>query len=101
MNNYILIPLAIIFKIKNIELYNLFMNNNADDEIRKVMNYLLSNDKFKYIKRDIINIESDEEYVEKVIDGYHKIFIEKHVYDKYPFFEVLSMLGTYINIKDN
>lgn len=101
VNNYILIPLAIIFKIKNIELYNLFMNNNADDEIRKVMNYLLSNDKFKYIKKDIINIESDEEYVEKVIDGYHKIFIEKHVYDKYPFFEVLSMLGTYINIKDN
>ena len=93
----ILLPLAIIYKIKNIELYNKFINNKAEEEIINVMNFLSNNVIFNQYVNDIIRLESDELIVDKVIEAYHNIFTISKEFRKFPFFDALSMLGTNLN----
>lgn len=95
----ILLPLAIIYKIKNIELYNKFINNNATEEITSVMNFLSDNDIFNQYVNDIIRLKPDELIVDKVIEAYHNIFTTQKGFKKFPFFEALSMLGTNMNFE--
>ena len=92
-----LLPLSIIYKIKNIELYNKFINDNADDEIKSVIEFLLKYDKINSYFYSIASIKQNETIEEKTIQAYHNIFKKQIGYIKFPFLEALSMLGSDLN----
>lgn len=93
----LLLPLSIIYKIKNIELYNKFINDNADDEIKSVIEFLLKYDKINSYFYSIASIKQNETIEEKTIQAYHNIFKKQIGYIKFPFLEALSMLGSDLN----
>lgn len=93
----ILLPLGIIYKIKNNELYNKFINDNAEKEIKCVIEFLMKSDKINSYLHSIVGIKQDETIEEKIMVAYHNIFKKQIGYIKFPFLEALSMLGSDLN----
>lgn len=107
-NNYlfeadVLLPMALALKIKNINIYNIFITGNGDEIIKSFLAFLESdNDERDYIRwlSEILPRNETENLVDKFIKEYKKIFTKKTSYDNFPYLEAISMLGNSINFSD-
>ena len=86
----LLLPMALVLKIHDINNYNLFMDGNGEEVVVNFLNIKIDGTKYEKWFCEIVN---DEDYKKKIIDSYYEIFNE-NVFNKFPFFEAISMLGT-------
>lgn len=94
----ILVPLALALKIKDGNSYNLFVSKKGTKIISDFLDNEITNTKFEGWIRELIKMENEEDYKKKILDVYYDVFSTNYNYHRYPFFEVISMLGTNILI---
>ena len=97
----ILVPLVLAFKIQDISKYNLFISGNGKDLINNFLDSKITDTKFEGWVRELANIKNEDDYKKKIFDTYYDIFNKEYNYHRFPFFDVISMLGTNLLIEEN
>ncbi len=99
VNKCILIPLALALKIRDINKYNLLTSNQGEKIIVDFLEKEVIGTDFEKWLIELFNIKGNN-LNQKIIDVYHEIFNLEYSYQKIPFFEILSLLGTNIKLND-
>ena len=102
----IFVPISIALKVKDIYLYEKFIQNDGSDILKE----LFDDDKLKSENSnlyrwfcEIFKVKEGMELSNRVANRYKEIFISDNTYDygKYPYMEAISMLGNLIHIEDD
>ena len=97
VNTCIFIPLALALKIKNINQYNLLISKKGEKIICDFLDDRVIGTEYEHWLKDLFEI-GDKDLKQTIIDIYHGIFNTEYSYEKIPFFDILSLLGTKIKI---
>ena len=95
----IILPISIALKIKNVSKYTSFVNNEGEEIVRNFLVDMVSGTHYEGWIKDIIKNDTDD-YIEKIIGVYHSIFNDDVRFDRLPFFEAISLLGTKLLIEN-
>jgi len=98
----VFLPLSICLKIKDIYMYEDFINGKGEDILKQLFNTSQMQNENKELYEwlcEIFKVEKDKELIDSVLINYKKIFIKGgYKFDKYPFLEAVSMVGNLINV---
>ena len=97
----IFVPIALALKIKNIKKYDDFINKKGESIIKEFLSKKIDGTKYEGWIKELIKIKESDNYKDKIIELYNDIFSEEYNYYRYPFMDVISMLGMDININNN
>lgn len=97
----IFVPIALALKIKNIKKYDDFINKKGESIIKEFLSKKIDGTKYEGWIKELIRIKESDNYKDKIIELYNDIFSEEYNYYRYPFMDVISMLGMDININNN
>lgn len=95
--SYILLPLAIALKIKNIDLYHDFMSNKGEEIIRNFINDTKNEKEMHDWITEILG-NSAEDISKVIINYYRQIFEKNNSIYRIDFHEAISLLGTDIRL---
>lgn len=98
----ILLPFTLALKVKNINDYNKFIIGNGKTLINEFIDFVArNNEKYYNWLIDILEVKENENLPEKFLAKYLQVFSTDKFYNKYPYFEAISMLGNFIVFNDN
>ena len=78
-----------------------FINKKGESIIKEFLSKKIDGTKYEGWIKELIKIKESDNYKDKIIELYNDIFSEEYNYYRYPFMDVISMLGMDININNN
>ncbi len=98
INTCIFMPLVLALKIKDVNKYNLFMSKKGESIITDFLNNEIIGTDYQRWLGNLLKSENEDDFQKKILDIYYENFNTEYSYEKFPFFEAISLLGTKITI---
>lgn len=98
INTCIFMPIALALKIKDANKYDLFISKKGGKIITDFLDSKIIGTDYQNWLGEIIKHENNNEFKKKIMDTYYEIFNTAYSYERFPFFEAISLLGTKILI---
>lgn len=96
----VFLPLALGLKIDDVNRYDKFINKQGKDIINDFLNKKVVGTKQESHLKHLINVKETDDYKEIILNTYDNMFNNNDFYNKYPFMDAISMLGTDIIINN-
>lgn len=100
----VFLPLTIALKIKDINLYEKFVEKRGYEILEEIFNEKLKSEDSRLYNwlEDIFHVQEDENLIKRATNRYNEMFSKQneHNYFKFPYMEAISMLGNLINVED-
>lgn len=100
----VFLPLTIALKIKDIYLYEKFVEKKGYEILKDIFNEKLKEEDSRLYNwlEEIFHVGDEENLIKRVTNRYNEMFGKQneHNYFKYPYMEAISMLGSLINVDD-
>lgn len=98
INACIFVPIALALKIKDVNKYNLFISKKGEKIITDFLYSEIIGTDYQRWLGEIIKFENTNDFKKRILDTYYEIFNTEYSYERFPFFEAISLLGTQILI---
>lgn len=96
----IFLPLALALKISDVSKYNQFVSKRGKEIINDFLDSEITGTDYERWIRELTKSENVDDYKKKIFDTYFKIFDTEYSYNRFPFFDAISLLGTQLLIEE-
>ncbi|MCI8347372.1 MAG: hypothetical protein HFJ12_05465 [Bacilli bacterium] len=98
INTCVFMPIALSLKIKDVNKYNLFISKKGEKIITDFLDSEIIGTDYQRWLGELFKYENDDDFKKKIVDTYYEVFNTEYSYERFPFFEAISLLGTKILI---
>lgn len=98
INTCVFMPIALALKIKDVDKYNLFISKKGEKIITDFLDSEIIGTDYQRWLGELFKYENEDDFKKKIVDTYYEVFNTEYSYERFPFFEAISLLGTKILI---